>query len=133
MTAPRFSPNWAKVDTSAAVWRGRAIRYVLIYLSLLLGLVTARYFTQDIRPNLRAALEREAQLVTQRDNLALEVQALETPQRIRDWAFANGMHRFAEAPKVTQAIKTAPHATDSAAQSAAALAPRTVQMRTLWK
>lgn len=97
-----------RVDLSEATWRGRAVRYVLIYLALALALVGARYLTQDIRPALRAVQEREATLLTRRNDLAVRVQALENPQRIRDWAFANGMVRFAEAPKEAQAILPLP-------------------------
>ncbi|MDV6373730.1 hypothetical protein [Deinococcus arenicola] len=96
------------VDLTETTWRGRAIRYVAIYLVLALTLVGARYLTQDIRPGLRVALDREATLVTQRNDLAVRVQALESPQRIREWAFANGMVRFAEAPKQSQAILPLP-------------------------
>ncbi|QLG12527.1 hypothetical protein HLB42_12230 [Deinococcus sp. D7000] len=101
-------PRVRSLDLTEATWRGRAVRYVLIYLALALALVGARYFTQDIRPALRAVQEREATLLTQRNDLAVQVQTLENPQRIRDWAFANGMVRFAEAPKESQAILPLP-------------------------
>jgi len=101
-------PRLRNVDLSEATWRGRAIRYVLIYLALALALVGLRYYTQDIRPALRAVQEREATLLTQRNDLAVRVQTLENPQRIRDWAFANGMIRFAEAPKESQAFLPLP-------------------------
>ncbi len=101
-------PRLRNVDLSEATWRGRAIRYVLIYLALALALVGARYFTQDIRPSLRAVQDREAALLIQRNDLAVRVQTLENPQRIRDWAFANGMIRFAEAPKESQAFLPLP-------------------------
>ena len=111
MTSVRPSsrlPSLDRVDLSEATWRGRAIRYVAIYLSLSLLLVGARFLTQDIRPALRVAQDREATLLTQRNDLAVTVQTLENPQRIRDWAFANGMVRFAEAPKEAQAILPLP-------------------------
>lgn len=95
------------LDTSAVTWRGRALRYLLIYLLLLLALVTARYLTRDVRTDLRAAGARESLLSSQRDQLTLEVQSLSNVQRVRDWAFANGMHRFAEASKTSQALPVA--------------------------
>lgn len=101
MILPRF-------DLSTATWRARAIRYVGLYLLLALALVMARYLTQDVRPTLRAAQEREATLTTQRDELELRVQALGNPQRISDWALQNGMRRFAEVPKTTETIKGIP-------------------------
>lgn len=51
---------------------------------------------------------REAELTTQRDTLVLQVQALENPQRLRSWAFANGMRRFTDADKVTETIPPVP-------------------------
>ncbi|CAM3611097.1 Cell division protein FtsL [Deinococcus saxicola] len=105
---PSLHPHLDSMDLTEATWRGRAIRYVAIYLALALLLVGARYLTQDIRPALRVAQDQEAKLLTQRNDLAVTVQTLENPQRIRDWAFANGMIRFAEAPKESQAILPLP-------------------------
>jgi hypothetical protein len=96
------------LDTSGATWRGRAMRYVLIYVLLALVLVGVRYVTHDVRVQLRAAADREEVLIAQRDTLEVQVQALTTPQRIREWAFAQGMRRFAEAPKVTADLPTIP-------------------------
>ncbi|GAA0517182.1 hypothetical protein [Deinococcus depolymerans] len=92
------------VDTSLPTWRGRAVRYVLIYLLMVVTLVTVRAATQQVRPALREAQAREAVLTTRRDDLAIELQTLENPQRLRDWAFANGMQRLTDAAKVTEKI-----------------------------
>ncbi|THF71938.1 hypothetical protein E7T06_00810 [Deinococcus sp. Arct2-2] len=97
------------MDTSAPTWRGRAMRYVLIYMVLALVLVGVRYATHDVRVNLRAAADREKVLIAQRDTLEVQVQTLTTPQRIREWAFTQGMRRFAEAePKMNADIPTIP-------------------------
>ncbi|MFB9994145.1 hypothetical protein ACFFLM_19490 [Deinococcus oregonensis] len=96
------------MDTSAATWRGRAMRYVLIYVLLALVLVGVRYATHEVRVNLRAAADREKVLIAQRDSLEVQVQALTTPQRIREWAFSQGMRRFAEVNKVTADLPTIP-------------------------
>ncbi|EYB68372.1 hypothetical protein DEIPH_ctg025orf0258 [Deinococcus phoenicis] len=117
--APRF-------DLSAATWRARAIRYVAIYLVLALMLVGARLLTQDVRPTLRTAQDREVALTTQRDELELRVQALGNPQRVRDWAFQNGMRRFAEAPKTTQDLTGVPAPAPAAAHT-------TLEVTTEWK
>lgn len=116
----------ARLDLSAATWRARAIRYVAIYLLLALALVAARYLTQDVRPTLRAAQEREAALTTERDELELRVQALGNPQRVRDWAFANGMRRFAEAPKTTAELTGVPAPAPLPART-------TVEVTTAWR
>ncbi len=119
MILPRF-------DLTTATWRARAIRYVVIYLLLALALVTARFLTQEVRPTLRAAQEREATLTTQRDELELRVQALGNPQRISDWALKSGMRRFAEAPKTSAAITGVPAPTP--------LRPHTtLEVTTEWK
>ncbi|MFC4427510.1 hypothetical protein [Deinococcus navajonensis] len=115
------------LDVSFATWRGRAVRYVLIYLALALVLVGVRAATQQIRPALREAQAREAALISQRDDLQLRIQTLESPQLIRDWAFANGMRRFAQAPKTVQQLPPAPVSPRQPAPQ------RTVEVRTQWK
>lgn len=113
-------------DLSVSTWQARAIRYVGIYLLLTLTLVGARLWTQDVRPELRAAQAREAALTTERDELELRVQTLSTPQRVREWAFENGMRRFAEVPKTTAALSgvSAPPPAD---------AQTTLEVSTEWK
>ncbi|KEF33794.1 hypothetical protein RDMS_10530 [Deinococcus sp. RL] len=100
MSRWRF-PDLSQLDVSVATWRARAVRYLAIYIALALLLVGARAMTQDVRPALRAAQEREAQLTTLRDELELRVQSLTGSARVRDWAFANGMRRFAGSPTTT--------------------------------
>lgn len=126
-------PRLGQLDLTESTWRGRAIRYVAIYLALALALIGARYLTQDIRPELRVVQGREAQLLTKRNDLAVRVQTLESPQRIRDWAFANGMIRFAEAPKQAQAILPLPPVSGAAVPASAAQVDRRVEVRTQWR
>lgn len=84
------------VDTTTATWQRRTLRYLTIYLLLALALVTARYFTQHIRPQLREVQQQEANLLSQRDELEIRVQAATTPQKVQEWALQSGMQRFAE-------------------------------------
>lgn len=118
--------NLPNVDLSVSTWQARAIRYVVIYLLLALALVGARLWTQDVRPDLRAAQAREAALTTERDELELRVQALSTPQRVREWALSNGMRRYAEMPKTRAALSgvAAPPPAD---------AQTTLEVKTAWK
>lgn len=126
MMARRLRLDLPRFDLSAATWRARAIRYVAIYLALALALVGARLLTQDVRPSLREAQAREAALTTQRDELEVRVQALGSPQRVREWALQNGMRRFAETPKTTAPLTGVP--------APAPAAPRTtLEVRTEWK
>ena len=73
------------------------------------------------------AQAREAALTTQRDDLALQLQVLENPQRLRDWAFANGMQRFTDAAKETGKIGGVKAAAPAPA------APRRVEVSVQWK
>lgn len=93
---------------SQAIWRARAARYVMIYLSLAAVLTVGRILTQDIRPTRNATFNYEAVKVGQRDVLEVEVQRLHNPERIRQWAFGQGMQRFAEAPKLSGEFGTIP-------------------------
>ncbi|MFC5847439.1 hypothetical protein [Deinococcus petrolearius] len=102
MTALR----WA-FDTTPVTWQRRTLRYLAIYLALALLLVGARYLTQNVRPDLRAAQKREETLVKERDTLALRVQAATTPQKVQAWALENGMQRFAESRKTTRDLAPA--------------------------
>lgn len=132
------------MDTSAATWRGRAMRYVLIYVLLALVLVGVRYATHDVRVNLRAAADREKVLIAQRDALEVQVQALTTPQRIREWAFAQGMRRFAEAePKLSADIpafplpanltSSPPESSSNLGLNSAPVSQSRLEVRTQWK
>lgn len=103
MTALR----WA-FDTTPVTWQRRTLRYLAIYLALAVLLVGARYLTQDVRPDLRAAQQREEDLVKARDTLAVRVQAATTPQKVQAWALANGMQRFAESRKTRQSLGPVP-------------------------
>ncbi|WP_309573118.1 hypothetical protein [Deinococcus sp.] len=125
-----WSASLPTLDTSAVTWRGRALRYLLIYLLLLLSLVTARYVTRDVRPTLVDITKREEALSKEREVLALEVQSLSNVQRVRDWAFAHGMHRFAEATKTTE---TFPAARATPAPAVPVSPSRTVEVNTQWK
>lgn len=130
MTRFRSALTSATLDTSVSTWRNRAVRYLLIYLALLVTLVGVRFLTQNVRPELRAAQLREGQLISQRDTLSLEVQSLENLQRVRDWAFANDMRRFAEATKVTQEIAPPRPPVPSMLPPTS---PRTVEVKIQWK
>lgn len=115
------------LDLTLPTWRARAVRYLLIYVALVVALVSVRASTSDVRPALREAQGREQALVTQRDNLILQLEALETPQRIFEWARGNGMVLYAAAPKDTAEIAGIPEAPTPTAPV------RTVEVTTQWK
>jgi len=118
--------NLSRLDLSLSTWQARAVRYVLIYLVLALVLVAARFLTQDVRPDLRAAQKREVALTNARDELEVSVQRLSNPQRIRDWADGHGLRPFAEAPKKTEALLSVPAPAPAPVQT-------TLEVYTEWK
>ncbi len=115
------------LDLTLPTWRARAVRYLLIYVALVVALISVRASTSGVRPALREAQQQEQTLITQRDNLALQLQALETPQRIGEWARANGMQLFAVAPKSTADLTGLPDV------PLPTPAPRRVEVKTQWK
>ncbi|GGR91236.1 hypothetical protein [Deinococcus sedimenti] len=114
-------------DLTLPTWRARAVRYLLIYVALVVSLVSVRASTAGVRPALREAQTREQTLITQRDNLSLQLQTLESRPRIIAWAKANGMELSAVASKGAADIAGVPEAAHVPA------APRTVEVRTQWK
>ena len=122
-----------------ALWRARALRYVLIYLLMGSALVTLRYQTREVYPQLSALRDTRTELQRQQKELSLSVQSLTGEQRVRDWALAHGMMPYAQATKQTQAFgpPVAPPGPLPApdqpgtALSRPALSPLTV--RTVWK
>jgi|GEM_PF-1323555 len=87
-----------------ALWRARALRYVLIYLLLACVLVTLRYQGREVYPNLRQLSATRTELQREQEELSLRVQTLTSEQRIRAWALENGMVPYAQAGKQTQVL-----------------------------
>lgn len=94
-----------QINTDAALWRGRVMRYMLIYLLMAVTLVITRHFTQDIRPTLRNLEQQEGQLITELHELEIAYQAKVPPQKIKKWARENNMVPFANAYKEKQSFE----------------------------
>jgi hypothetical protein len=75
----------------------RGTRYLAVYLALLTVLVGLRYATRDTHPALLALQDREEALELRRKQLELDVQRLESPSRVRDWAAKNEMVPYSTA------------------------------------
>ena len=108
-------PRHRLLSTDPARWRRRTVRLLLGYLALALTLIGTRSLTRDVRPQLLAARQQEAQLTQERDQRELRVQSLLADTRVRQWALQNGMVLSAEAPKTfrdlgTQAVPPLPQA-----------------------
>jgi len=113
-----------------ALWRARALRYVLIYLLLACVLVTLRYQGREVYPNLRQLSATRTELQREQEELSLRVQTLTSEQRIRAWALENGMVPYAQAGKQTQAFEAGiAGATSLPSQPT----PTRLSVRTAWK
>lgn len=113
-----------------ALWRARALRYVLIYLLLACVLVTLRYQGREVYPNLRQLSATRTELQREQEELSLRVQTLTSEQRIRAWALENGMVPYAQAGKQTQTFETG---ISGAAPLPEQAAPTRLVVRTAWK
>jgi hypothetical protein len=95
-------------DLQAGIWRARTMRYVSIYLLLTCALVALRYQTHMIYDTLLKVRDQRTALQAQRDDLSVRVQSLVSEGRIRDWALANGMRYYAQAPKTSGTLSGLP-------------------------
>lgn len=136
--ARRVPATAAQAEQVQALWRARALRYVLIYLLMGSALVTLRYQTREVYPQLSALRDTRTELQRQQKELSLKVQSLTGEQRVRDWALAHGMMPYAQATKQTQAFGPpvappgpAPAPDQPAADQRPVPSPLTV--RTVWK
>lgn len=121
-----------------ALWRARALRYVLIYLLMGCALVTVRYQTREVYAHLRDTLRpTRTELQRVRSELSLRVQTLTSEQRVRAWALSSGMVPYAQATKQTQAFPAPAVASAPAVSSSAPLTPAPARapliVRTVWK
>ena len=135
----------AQTEQVQALWRARALRYVLIYLLMGSALVTLRYQTREVYPQLSGLRVTRTELQRQQKELSLTVQSLTGEQRVRDWAIANGMMPYAQATKQTQVFgpPVAPPANSSGTDSSSTVQPESpssqrpalnpLTVRTVWK
>lgn len=138
VSAPVAAPATALTPLSSpqaqrrvqAVWRARALRYVLIYLLLACVLVTLRYQTREVYPNLRRLNDTRTELQRQQSELSLTVQTLTSEQRVRVWALANGMVPYAQASKQTQTFEAG---VSRAAPLPEKPSPARVSVGTVWR
>ena len=96
------------LQASLSVWRARALRYTSFYVLLAAALLGLRYTTRETYPHLRELKASVLELQNQRDHLELEVQALTTGPRVLEWAAAQGMVPYAQAPKISADIPVLP-------------------------
>ena len=144
--ARRVPATAAQAEQVQVLWRARALRYVLIYLLMGSALVTLRYQTREVYPQLHTLRVTRTELQRQQKELSVSVQTLTGEQRVREWAIANGMVPYAQASKQTQAFgpPVAPPMPDvsqsSVSQSSVSQSPASqsppmtpLTVRTVWR
>ena len=142
MSAPQRLPAQASTPVSVgaspeaalhALWRARALRYLLIYLLLACMLVTLRFQTRHISPDVRTLRDERTALQHTRDELSVAVQTATGEQRIREWAIRHDMLPYAQASKQTRPLTAGPP--NRAAPTPAALnaLPTRLEVTTRWK
>ncbi|WP_424949707.1 hypothetical protein [Deinococcus sp.] len=113
-----------------AVWRARALRYVLIYLLMACVLVTLRYQARAVYPNLHRLNATLSELQHRQSELSLTVQSLTSEQRVRTWALEHGMVPYAQASKQ---MKTFEAGVNQAPALPVRPVPASVTVRTVWR
>lgn len=124
------APSAVDLHRVQALWRARALRYVLIYLLMACVLVTLRYQTREVYPNLRKLNDTRTELQREQSELSLTVQSLTSEQRVRLWALANGMVPYAQARKETQTFTAGPVVPVFPPQPQT---PASLTFRTVWR
>lgn len=141
--ARRVPATAAQVEQVQALWRARALRYVLIYLLMGGVLVTLRYQSREVYPQLSSLRSIRTELQRQQKELSVSVQTLTGEQRVREWAIADGMVPYAQASKRTQAfgppvalpMTNVSQSVSTSTQSASGQppAPSPLTVRTVWR
>ena len=83
----------------------RIQRFMLFYAALLLLLVGVRFATRDSQQNLLDLQFETADLMAERSELQLQLANLESPTRVRRWAFSNNMIPFSSAESLQLEFK----------------------------
>ncbi len=83
----------------------RIQRFMLFYTALVLLLVGVRFATRDSQQNLSDLQLETADLMAERSELQLQLANLESPTRVRRWAFSNNMIPFSSADSLQLEFK----------------------------
>jgi cell division protein FtsL len=81
-------------------------RFMLFYAALVVILVGVRFATRDSEQNLKDLQAETADLLIERSNLQFQLANLESPTRVRRWAFENNMIPFSSASSLQLVFKS---------------------------
>ena len=84
----------------------RIQRFMLFYAALIVVLVGVRFVTRDSEKNLLDLQGETIELIEQRSKLQFQLDTLESPIRVRRWAFANNMIPFSSASSLQLDFKS---------------------------
>ncbi len=83
----------------------RIQRFMLFYAALVVLLVGVRFATRDSQKSLLDLQLETADLMAERSELQLQLANLESPTRVRRWAFSNNMIPFSSAQSLQLEFK----------------------------
>jgi hypothetical protein len=84
----------------------RIQRFMLFYAALVVLLVGVRFATKDSEKNLAELQLETSDLMAERSELQLQLANLESPARVRRWAFENNMIPFSSASSLQLEFKS---------------------------
>ncbi len=84
----------------------RIQRFMLFYAALVVILVGVRFVTRDSDQNLLDLQGETVELTEERSKLQFQLDTLESPIRVRRWAFANNMIPFSSASSLQLEFKS---------------------------
>jgi hypothetical protein len=105
----------------------RIQKFMLYYAALVVVLVGVRYFTKDSADELRDLQTQTETLISERAELQLQLANLESPARVRRWAYQNNMIPFSSAAATRQVFEPLP------AKSEFTPPPEKITVRTQWR
>ncbi len=105
----------------------RIQKFMLYYAAMVVVLVGVRYFTKDSAEELRDLQSQTENLIAERAELQLQLADLESPARVRRWAYQNNMVPFSSANATFETFETLP------AKPEYAPVPQKITVSTQWR
>jgi hypothetical protein len=105
----------------------RIQKFMLYYAAMVVVLVGVRYFTKDSADQLRDLQTQTENLIAERAELQLQLANLESPARVRRWAYQNDMVPFSSANATREAFESLPAKPEFASVS------QKITVRTQWR
>jgi hypothetical protein len=105
----------------------RIQKFMLYYAALVVVLVGVRYFTKESADELRDLQTQTDTLIAERAELQLQLANLESPARVRRWAYLNNMVPFSSAGATREVFEPLP------AKPEFTPTPEKIKVRTQWR